>query len=236
MRAGGCGGCTGRRRDAADPSPPPSSSSLRRRGLKPVDAAAAAADAASPDGLWLVVGLGNPGKKYDGTRHNVGFAAVDALASLAGASIDRAQGKAAVGRGVLGGSRVLLAKPQTYMNLSGDAVHALSTFYKVPATRLILLYDDMDTAVGAVRVKSTGGHGGHNGVRSVLARLGTGAPFVRVRIGVGRPDAAAVVDHVLSRFKPGEADAVDAAVRDAAAAARAVVELGVEKALSGCRV
>ena len=219
------------------PRPPtPPFFSPRRRGLKPVDAAAAAADAASPDGLWLVVGLGNPGKKYDGTRHNVGFAAVDALASLAGTSIDRSQGKAAVGRGVLGGARVLLAKPQTYMNLSGDAVQALCTFYKVPASRIVLLYDDMDTAVGAVRVRASGGHGGHNGVRSVLARLGGGAPFVRVRIGVGRPDAAAVVDHVLSRFKPGEADAVDAAVRDAAAAARAVVELGVEKALSGCRV
>ena len=123
-------------------------SSLRRRGppLRAVDPAAAAADAAD-GGLWLIVGLGNPGPKYERTRHNVGWRVVDRLAAQAGCALDRAQCNAAVGRGTLEGVRVLLVKPLTFMNVSGEAVGGLAKFYRVPPSRVIACYDDMDTAV-----------------------------------------------------------------------------------------
>lgn len=206
------------------------------RGLRPVDARAAAADAAAGD-AWLVVGLGNPGAKYAGTRHNIGFDAVDALAAAAGTTVDRSQCKAAVGRALLGGARVILAKPQTFMNLSGDSVAALAAFYKVPPSRCVVIYDDMDTPLGTVRLRSKGGAGGHNGIKSILGRMGASADFVRVRVGVGRPPPhITVVDWVLTRFDAGERDAAAQGVDAAVDAARSVVELGLQKALSGCRV
>ena len=157
----------------------------RRRGpaLRPVDAAAAAADAADGGGLWIVVGLGNPGPRYAGTRHNVGWAVIDALAARAGCALDRAQCNAAVGRGTLAGARVLLAKPLTFMNVSGEAVGGLAKFYRVPPERVIAVYDDMDTAVSKVRLRRGGGHGGHNGVRSLIQHFGGSKDFARVRVG-----------------------------------------------------
>ena len=157
----------------------------RRGGLRPIDAAAAAADAAdSADALWLVVGLGNPGPRYERTRHNVGWRVIDSLASRAGCSLDRAQCNAAVGRGTLsGGTRVLLAKPLTFMNVSGEAVSGLARFYRIPPSRVIAVYDDLDTAVARVRLRPGGGHGGHNGVRSMIQHFGGAKDFARVRVG-----------------------------------------------------
>ena len=214
----------------------PALSLLRRGGLRPVDARAAATDAAAGD-AWLVVGLGNPGHRYAGTRHNVGFDAVDALASAAGTTCDRSQCKAAVGRALLGGSRVILVKPQTFMNLSGDSVAALASFYKIPPSRCIIIYDDMDTPLGSARLRATGGAGGHNGIKSIVGRLGASAPFVRVRVGVGRPPPhVSVVDWVLTRFEAGEQEAAAAGIDAGVDAARSVLELGLQKALSGWRV
>ena len=124
------------------------------------------------------------------------------------------------------------------MNLSGESVAALTSFYKIPAARVVLIYDDMDTPLGTARLRAKGGAGGHNGVKSVLQRLGGDAPFVRVRVGVGRPPPhVPVVDWVLTRFQgDDERVAADAGVAAAVDAARAVVELGLQKALSGCRV
>lgn len=215
----------------------PALSLLRRRGgLRPIDARAAATDAASGD-AWLVVGLGNPGPRYACTRHNVGFDAVDALASAAGTTCDRSQCKAAVGRALLGGSRVILAKPMTFMNLSGEPVAALAAFYKIPPSRCVIIYDDMDTPLGSARLRATGGAGCHNGIKSIMGRLGASAPFVRVRVGVGRPPAhVSVVDWVLTRFEAGEKEAAAAGIDAGVDAARSVVELGLQKALSGWRV
>ena len=156
----------------------------RRRSpaLRAVDPAAAAADAAD-GGLWLVVGLGNPGPRYERTRHNVGWRVIDALAARAGTALDRAQCKAAVGRGSLEGVRVLLVKPLTFMNVSGEAVGGLAKFYRVPPARVIAVYDDMDTAVSKIRLRAGGGHGGHNGVRSLIQHFGGAKDFVRVRVG-----------------------------------------------------
>ena len=134
-------------------------------------------------------------------------------------------------------SRVLLAKPQTYMNLSGESVQSLLTFYKIHPSRLVVVYDDMDTTLGMTRLRAKGGAGGHNGVKSILQRVGASAPFVRVRIGIDRPPPhITVVDWVLTRFDGDERVKAAAGVAAAVDATRSVIELGLQKALSGCRV
>lgn len=155
-----------------------------RGGLRPVDTAAASADAADTSSpLWLVVGLGNPGPRYERTRHNVGWRVVDELAARAGTRLDRAQCNAAVGRGMLADTRVLLVKPLTFMNVSGEAVGGLAKFHRVPPSRVIAVHDDLDTAPARVRLRGGGGHGGHNGVRSLIQHFGGDKAFARVRIG-----------------------------------------------------
>ena len=196
------------------------------------------------DPLWLVVGLGNPGPRYDGTRHNIGFAAVDFLAKSEGISIDKVQCNAAVGRGRIGGSssssnssRVLLAKPLTFMNVSGESVGKLARFYRVPPSRVLVLYDDLDTAIGVTRLRAKGGHGGHNGMRSVMSYLGNSKDFPRVRLGVSRPPGnVPVVAWVLQPFRKEEHEGVELSIREACDAVRAVLSVGLEKAVSGVRV
>jgi PTH1 family peptidyl-tRNA hydrolase len=150
------------------------------------------------DERWLIAGLGNPGKQYAGSRHNVGFMLADLLAERAGARFGRDRSGALVGTGQLAGSPVTLAKPLSYMNESGRPVAAVRAFYKVPPGRVLVLHDELDVPFGSVRLKLGGGSGGHNGLRSVTAALGTG-DYYRIRIGVGRPpgrmDPAAFVLH-----------------------------------------
>ncbi len=154
--------------------------------------------------LYLIVGLGNPGREYAQTRHNAGFLLVDRLAERLGTRFRRLQFKALTTDARYGAHKVILAKPQTYMNLSGQAVGALVRFYKVPPERLLVAYDDLDLPLGTVRLRPKGGHGGHKGMRSIIERLGT-QEFPRLRLGIGRPpgrmDAA---DYVLQRFSPDE--------------------------------
>ena len=133
---------------------------------------------------YLVVGLGNPGKEYAETRHNVGFRCIDYLAETLGAKVDRAKFHALVGEATIGAARVLLVKPQTYMNLSGTAVAEAARFYKLPPERVVVLYDDISLEPGRIRIRAKGSDGGHNGVRSIIAQLGSDA-FPRVKIGVG---------------------------------------------------
>ncbi len=163
-----------------------------------------AAPAAGPI-THLVVGLGNPGAAYEGTRHNIGFASLDVLAARAGIAVRNAKFSALVGEGVIGGAHVLLVKPQTYMNLSGDAVSAAAAFYKIPPSNIIVLCDDINFEVGHLRIRRNGSHGGHNGLRSIEDRLGS-RDYPRVKLGVGKkphPDYD-LADWVLGHF-PKEA-------------------------------
>lgn len=191
------------------------------------EAAAGAASAA-----FLVVGLGNAGAAFSRTRHNVGFRVVDSLAAHEGIQVKTAQAKALCGRGSVRGTPVVLAKPQTMMNLSGGAVAELLRKHRVARDRLVVVYDDLDLAVGAVKLRAKGSHGGHNGVRSVIERLGGSKDFMRVRVGIGRPSGRVpVAAHVLKPFGRGEQDAIEQAIDAAVEACRALLEHGtVERA------
>lgn len=157
----------------------------------------------TPD--YLVAGLGNPGKDYTITRHNAGFLAMEYLSQLLKAPVNRLRFHALIGNAVIGGKRVLLMMPQTYMNLSGDAVGEAARFYRIPPERVIVIYDDKDIPVGHLRVRGKGSDGGHNGIKSIISRLGS-ENFPRVRIGIGKaayPDMP-LADHVLGRFTEEE--------------------------------
>ena len=182
---------------------------------------------------WIVVFLGNPGPKFTGTRHNVGFMAADKCEKATGASIRRARFKALTDTIRLGDANVLLMKPQTYMNLSGDAVIQAVRFYKIPAGHVIVISDEMALPIGKIRVKSKGSAGGHNGLKSIIEELGT-EEFPRIRLGVGAPPHPDydVKDWVLSVFKNQDAeDMADAAERAADAAACYISE-GAERAMN----
>ncbi|MEP0761778.1 MAG: aminoacyl-tRNA hydrolase, partial [Chloroflexota bacterium] len=139
-------------------------------------------------GMFLVVGLGNPGREYTNTRHNIGFRCVDALAARHNLAFeDKKKSKAKIALGSIQGQRVLLAKPQTYMNLSGSAVQGLAAFYQIPPAQMMVIFDDLDLPVGTLRIRPKGGSGGHKGVTDIIQRLGTQG-FSRIRVGIGRPD------------------------------------------------
>ena len=154
---------------------------------------------------YLVVGLGNPGATYANTRHNAGFLAVDAMAKALGTSLDRARFKALVGEAMLADQRVLLMKPQTFMNLSGEAVREAAAFYHIAPDHVIVVYDDVTLDVGRLRVRGKGSDGGHNGMKSIIAQLGSNE-FARVRIGVGKKPHPQydLADWVLSAFSAEE--------------------------------
>ncbi|KAJ4974542.1 hypothetical protein NE237_007716 [Protea cynaroides] len=143
--------------------------------------------AASSPRPWLFVGLGNPGEKYQGTRHNIGFEMIDAFAESQRISLDKVHCKALFGQGFVGDVPVLLAKPQTYMNLSGECTGPLAAYYKLPLNRVLVIFDDMDLPCGVLRLQPKGGHGGHNGLKSVIYHFRGNMEFGRLRIGIGRP-------------------------------------------------
>jgi PTH1 family peptidyl-tRNA hydrolase len=159
-----------------------------------------------PDGrLNLVVGLGNPGAKYAATRHNIGFKVVDRLAAEFGIDISREKFSAVFGRGQVEGLEVVLAKPMAYMNLSGPPVRSLVEFFRISLQAVVVIHDDIDLDYGRMKIKEKGGHGGHNGIRSVINAFG-GGEFTRLRVGIGRSGAGAqVADYVLDRFTREEA-------------------------------
>lgn len=153
--------------------------------------------------MKLIAGLGNPGKEYEGTRHNVGFMVVDELARSARAVVDRRKFSAEIGEGALSGTKVLLVKPQTFMNLSGEAVGSAARFYKIEPADVIVVHDDLDLEFGRVQVKVGGGHAGHNGLKSLQSHLGP--DFVRIRVGIGKPGGRKdVTGHVLGGFDKKE--------------------------------
>jgi PTH1 family peptidyl-tRNA hydrolase len=147
----------------------------------------------------LIVGLGNPGPQYAHNRHNVGFQSVDYLAMVHGVALNKARFKARFGEGAITGARVVLAKPLTFMNASGEAVGPLSHWYKISPARVLVIYDDLDLPLGRLRVRPNGSSGGHNGIKSIISALGT-EEFVRLRVGIGRPAFGDPIDYVLNDF------------------------------------
>ena len=181
--------------------------------------------------MKLIVGLGNPGRKYEGTRHNVGFAAVDLLASRHGTAWESAPAEALMGK--WRAENTLLAKPLTFMNLSGQAVLDLLQFYKIEVPDLFVIVDEAQLELGRLRARPSGSSGGHNGLKSIIGVLGTDA-FPRLRIGVGRGDKRRDLgDHVLSRFEPDERPVIDDAVQRAADAAETFIREGIVAAMNG---
>jgi PTH1 family peptidyl-tRNA hydrolase len=182
--------------------------------------------------MYLVLGLGNPGRRYDRTRHNVGFRVVDRLAARYRETCDRPHLGSLVGRLRIGEHDVAIAKPQAFMNLSGQPAASLRGYYKVELTDLIVVHDEVDLPFGVVRIKVGGGHGGHNGVRDLLARLGDPG-FVRVRVGVSRPPPPwDTADYVLSAWTSAEEAELPRIVDAAADAVEAIVREGVQRAMN----
>jgi len=183
--------------------------------------------------MKLVVGLGNPGAQYAATRHNVGFMAVDLAAEYLQTRVDRSFKRALVGQGSYRGRKVLLAKPQTYMNLSGEAVSGLLRWYKLTPADLTVIYDDLDLEPGRLRVRARGGTGGHRGLSSITGILGTG-DFARIRLGIGRPPANGpeVPDWVLNRPAPGEEEAIKRALNMVPDVLWEIIEKGPESAMN----
>ena len=186
-----------------------------------------------PSADWLIVGLGNPGRQYDRTRHNAGFRAMEALARRLGCPLDRVKFQGRMGQCAHGGQKLVLLLPQTFMNLSGNAVAEAVRFYRLPPERVLVLCDDISLEPGRLRVRGSGSAGGHNGLKSIIARLGS-QDFPRVKIGVGakpHPDYD-LADWVLSTFSQQEEKALAPIWDQAGEAALAVVTLGVEQAAS----
>lgn len=183
--------------------------------------------------MFLIVGLGNPEKKYDKTRHNIGFDTIDALADKYNISMNEKKHKALCGTGVIDGVKVLLAKPQTYMNLSGDSVAEIVNFYKIdPEEEMIVIFDDISLAPGNIRVRKKGSAGGHNGIKSIIARTGT-QNFMRIKVGVGeKPAGWDLADHVLGHFSREDRALVEDAIKDTEAAAVLMMQGQVDKAMN----
>ena len=182
---------------------------------------------------WLVVCLGNPGDKYDGTRHNVGFMVADEIGEREHIPIQKLKFKALTNTCELGGAKVLLMKPITYMNLSGEAVRQAADFYKVPAERVLVVSDDVSLPVGKLRIRLKGSAGGHNGLKSIIAHLGSES-FPRLKIGVGEkphPDYD-LADWVLGRFTGEDKKAIDAAVKRAADGVECILKDGLEQGMN----
>jgi len=162
----------------------------------------------TPQQIKLIVGLGNPGTRYAHSRHNVGFMVADRFTRAHALAFARKRFSARLAEGNIGGARVAIAKPQTYMNLSGEAVGKLVAFYKIAPHDLFVVYDDLDLPLGKMRLRSKGSAGGHHGMESIIARIGT-SDFPRLRVGIGRPNPDADMDHVLGNFEDDERAVMD---------------------------
>jgi PTH1 family peptidyl-tRNA hydrolase len=181
--------------------------------------------------MWLIVGLGNPGAEYEGTRHNVGFEVLKVLAARHGFASGKRSLRSVIADGVIRGARALLVRPMTYMNLSGEAVAAIARYYRVEPGRIIVVLDDVALPIGQLRLRFQGSAGGHNGLASVLQSMGTDA-ISRVRVGVGAARAGRLVGHVLSRFAADEAGVMAEAYQRAADAVETALAEGFETAMN----
>ncbi len=184
--------------------------------------------------MYLIAGLGNPTREYAGTRHNIGYDTITRLCDEYHISLDMKKHKGLCGKGVIEGHKVLLVQPLTYMNLSGDCIKEAADFYKIDPSHIIVIYDDISLPVGKLRVRAKGSAGGHNGMKSIIARLGT-EEFLRVRIGIGeKPAGWDLADYVLGRFKTEELPLMREAVGNAAKACGIIMNDGIELAMTRC--
>jgi len=182
--------------------------------------------------MYLIAGLGNPGKKYDGTKHNMGFDVITELADRYNVPSSGISMQGMYGKAVIGGQKVILLKPLTYMNLSGEAIRAYLQYYKIdPETQLIVIYDDIDLAPGQLRIRKRGSAGGHNGMKNIVQCLGTDR-FARIRVGIGaKPEKWDLADYVLAPFTREAREAVDAGIHDAADAVEMILQGEIDKAM-----
>jgi PTH1 family peptidyl-tRNA hydrolase len=182
--------------------------------------------------MYVIVGLGNPGKKYANTKHNIGFITVDQLAERNDIRVNKRRHKALLGEGVIGGQKVILVKPQTYMNLSGESVVSLVRYFDIDMEKLIVIYDDIDIPMGSIRIRKSGSAGTHNGMRSLIFHL-RDEGFPRVRIGIGgERGEVPLVDYVTSGFRKADVETVEAAVLRAADAIEMLLREGIEAAMT----
>ena len=183
--------------------------------------------------MFVIVGLGNPGKKYENTRHNAGFIAIDAIASKYGISISEKKHKALCGTGVIEGNKVLLVKPETYMNLSGESVRSVMDFYKFdPEEDMLVIYDDISLAPGNIRIRKKGSAGGHNGIKSLIAHTGT-QNFMRIKVGVGeKPSGWDLADYVLGHFSEEDNTKLKETMPDIIQAVVLMLQGDVDKAMN----
>ncbi len=181
---------------------------------------------------WMIAGLGNPGRKYTATRHNIGFRVMDRMAEENRISITQKKFEALMGMGIIGDQHVILVKPQAYMNRSGEPLFRLSDYFGMTYDRILVIHDDIDLLFGQIKIKAKGGHGGHNGIRSIMDAFGTGE-FPRIRVGIGRPgEHIDVTDHVLGKFFPAEHEMVQGIVQNAADAAVFIIHRGITQAMN----
>lgn len=182
--------------------------------------------------MFLIVGLGNPTLQYEGTRHNVGFDVIDLLADKYNITVETRKGRAYIGKGMMEGKKVILAKPQTYMNLSGESVRSLVDYYKLDCEDIIVICDDINLDVGQLRVRKKGSAGGHNGIKNIIAQLRT-EEFTRIRIGVGeKPENWDLADYVLGRFSREEEPVMREALQRTSKACECIITEGIEAAMN----
>lgn len=180
--------------------------------------------------MYIIAGLGNPGKEYAGTRHNVGYDTVEFLAEKHNAKLNKLKFNSVYGETNINGEKVMLVKPVTYMNRSGIAIDEILRFYKIPEENLIVIYDDIDIPAGALRIRPNGSPGTHNGMKSITEHVGNGN-FPRVRIGIGRNPDMDLADYVLQRFSPVDRDKINPIIEKAAEAAAEIIKNGVDSAM-----
>lgn len=182
--------------------------------------------------MYLIVGLGNPGAQYRGTRHNTGFMVLDALAEKHGISVDMKKHKGLEGKGMIAGEKVVLLKPQTYMNLSGESVREAVDFYKVESDHVLVIFDDISLKPGQLRLRGKGSAGGHNGMKNIILHLGT-QNFPRIKVGIGeKPPRMDLVDHVLGHFQGEDKTAIEEAIPKAVSAAEVFLGEGLNSAMN----
>lgn len=183
--------------------------------------------------MYIIVGLGNPGLKYETTRHNMGFITIDYLSQQHNIPVNRLGFKSLYGQGIIGGEKVILVKPQTFMNLSGQTVREIADFYKLDVDKIIVIYDEINLPLGKLRVRASGSAGGHNGMKNIIYLLQSDK-FPRIRVGVGMPENPHkdIADHVLEKLSKNEIEILKDTVKDAALAAELIVKDGVQTAMN----